>query len=184
MKLCRTALITLLAIGLAGAVSCGVGKCEPPPFTALPSLETYSDSLVSIMYPADWEEDPEFSGYAGYGVTMGFMVSDPTGTTSCNMVIEDLPKPMSAAEYSRAGEIYLKSLDSYNKICEETIYVDGVEAVKTVYQFRILGMSTKQMQVALVDGMEGWAFTFSTTPGQWDQWAYTFDFMANSIQIH
>lgn len=185
MKLRRAALMTLLGIGLIGAASCGgVGPCELPPFVALPSLTTYSDYQVSMMYPADWEVDEEFTGYAGEGVTMGFMVVDSTETTSCNLVFEDLPVAMSAVEYNKLGQQILEYFDEYHKICEEVIYIDGMEAVKTVYEFEFMGISARQMQVALVNGMEGWTFTFSTAPSKWDQWAYIFDFMANSIQIN
>lgn len=176
--------ITLLGIVLMGAVSCGgVGPCELPLYTNLPQLTTYSDSLVSIMYPSDWEVDEEFTGYAGDGVTMGFLVTDSTETTSCNLVIEDLPGAMSAEEYNKLGQLALEYFDEYHKICQEVIYIDGLEAVKSIYEFEFIGISARQMQIALVNGMEGWAFTFSTAPSLWDQWAYTFDFMANSIQI-
>jgi hypothetical protein len=183
MKLHRTALAALLCICLTGAVSCGVGECEPPPFTALPSLTSYSDSLVTITHPADWEVDEEFFGDIGYGVNLVFMVSDSTGMTGCNLVIEDLPMPMDTAAYCSLGELSLKSLDSYHLICKQETRVDGMEAVKLIYTYKLFGAEFKIMQVAVVVGMEGWTFTFSTTPSQWDQWAYVFDFMANSIQI-
>jgi len=185
MKLRTTVLMTLLSIGLIGAASCGgVGPCELPLYTDLPSLATYSDYQVSMMYPADWEIDEEFTGYAGDGVTMGFMVADSTETTSCNLVLEDLPVAMSAEDYNKLGQQILEYFDEYHQICQETTYIDGMEAVKSIYEFEFLGISARQMQVSLVKGMEGWTFTYSTAPGQWDQWAYIFDFMANSIQIN
>ena len=193
----RLSIPIVLLIVLLGivTVNCGGEEGATPAATVTTVVSTgerylsHTDVIsgFSIDYPDTWEQIPEelIEGYTGEMGISGFWapVACAEVITNFNVVTEELPFPMSVDTYFDASQRHIRSFEGYTPVSDEEISVNGIEAIKHIYDVTLDMETMKQMQVYLVEGTLGWVITFACAADCWQQYEDVFDHIAVSFKL-
>jgi hypothetical protein len=192
-------LIIAVLVPVMVLIACGDGEQPSPTAMATPTpfatdvaqagYLTFIDDIngLAIDYPGDWEPIPDeyMEWFAGEMGVTGFWAPVACGDfiANFNVVNEPLPFSMSVETYFDSSKRHLRSLEGYGPVSEEEITVNGMTAMRHLFNQTSDGDTIRQMQVYLVRDETGWVLTYSTSSSCWQQYEPVFNHMTDSFRF-
>lgn len=135
----------------------------------------------SLKLPEPWEIR---EGTMGAAVIVLSPQSGPSDdfTENVNVVVERLPKSMSAKEYEVATRRMLSTLGDFAPIDEGACDIDGREAVWVVYSHR-MKHRMKVLMYVLTRGRKAYVITCTATPETFEEYEPVFREVARSFRF-
>lgn len=159
---------------------------SPSPAVELPALtERRVDDRFGfeLAFPSGW------TASEGSGVPALFVVSAREGPSdsfveNVNVVIEELPAPMTTQAYADGSAPLLQSdLAEYRELSRSTIDLGGLPAVRREYEHTFQGRPLWVVSYMLVSGQRAYITTATTEREQSETWRALLDAISRSFRL-
>jgi len=161
------------------------GQNEPPPAAAVAAFATYTDDVngFSISYPQDWQRVSQ--ELLPYGELVAFWDFEEgkgfppyMSVSAKQLAVEmDVDTFFETERQAAEGEV------GYTSISTEDTVVDGMPALKHVFNLEDGDLNARTMQIYVISGQTAWLINCMCVPGSFDSLEPTFDDIATSFHL-
>jgi len=175
------ALPVLLLLVASGCVKESFAEVRPETITG--TTYTHPDHGFSITVPREWEVND--SGFFGTAV----MFLSPRGEgdafqENVNVVVEKLPRNMTAEEYSNAAIGTMERIITDFKLLDSgRELIGGEEAFGGIYSMRLGKIRTKNIYYAIVQGRRAYVITCAAHPDTFNQYKGVLSGIAKTFRV-
>ena len=161
---------------LIGLASSGCGR-EKEPGRYYNRAEDFS-----LKLPEEWETREGMMGTAV--IALGSPAGPPDKfRENVNVVVERLPRSMSAKEYDAAAQGTLTMMAGFASADRGTGNIDGREAVWGVYSHKMMKVRMKVLMYVVVRGRKAYVITCTTLPDAFDEHEPVFQKIVRSFRF-
>ena len=173
------AIVALLIVGIGGWIFSRQKTTEPEIMQPFESQE----QGFKIDYPEVWSQQNRDDMFATGAVFSSPIEGEADFQEQISVLVEDLPKDMSLAQYTEESLAQIKKLSDPNVASPQTVNLGETSAQRVIYNGLEEGNWVRRMQTWSVVGDRAYVITYTALPESYDSYLPTVEKMIESFEI-
>ena len=136
-----------------------------------------------IDYPEVWSQQNRDDMFATGAVFSSPIEGEADFQEQISVLVEDLPKDMSLAQYTEESLAQIKKLSDPNVASPQTVNLGETPAQRVIYNGLEEGNWVRRMQTWSVVGDRAYVITYTALPESYDSYLPTVEKMIESFEI-
>lgn len=147
-----------------------------------------AENGVKIQYPSSWQRFDLMERNPPLTLIVMLLSKKQNGEgirQNINLVVEDLPSPMTLAEYTELGlAVEREFFEDYTLLKSEDVLIAGAyRAHRVLFTTKLSGGSMTFQQVWLLRGNKAHVWTFADTSSAFEEHVKTFERMLDTVTV-